>query len=61
MWNALSPDIKLTRNINAFKKMLKASLLENYKFWNSEQFFDTEIIYVESVLHNNIIIYLMLL
>ena len=34
--------------------MLKASLLENYKFWNSEQFFYTEI-YVESVLHNNII------
>ena len=32
MWNALSPDIKLTRNINAFMKMLKASLLENYKF-----------------------------
>ena len=32
MWNALSPDIKLTSNSNAFKKMLKASLLENYKF-----------------------------
>ena len=32
MWNALSPDIKLTRNINAFRKMLKASLLETYKF-----------------------------
>ena len=32
MWNALSPDIKLSRNVNAFLKMLKASLLENYKF-----------------------------
>ena len=32
MWNALSPNIKLSRNVNAFKKMLKASLLENYKF-----------------------------
>ena len=32
MWNALSPDIKLSRNVNVFKKMLKASLLENYKF-----------------------------
>ena len=32
MWNALSPDIKLSRNVNALKKMLKASLLENYKF-----------------------------
>ena len=31
MWNALSPDIKLSRNVNAFKKMLKALLLENYK------------------------------
>ena len=60
MWNALCPDIKLTRNINAFKKMLKASLLENYKFLNSEQFFDTEM-YVEYVFHNNIMIYLMLL
>ena len=60
MWNSLSPYIKLTRNINAFKKMSKASLLENYKFLNSEQFFYTEI-YVESVLHNSIMIYLMLL
>ena len=32
MWNALSSDIKLSRNVNAFKKMLKALLLENYKF-----------------------------
>ena len=32
MWNSLSPDVKLTRNVNAFKKMLKCSLLENYKF-----------------------------
>ena len=32
MWNAPSPDIKLRRNVNAFKKMLKASPLENYKF-----------------------------
>ena len=30
--NALSPDIKLSGNVIAFKKMLKASLLENYKF-----------------------------
>ena len=30
MWNALSSDIKLSRNVNAFKKMLKALLLENY-------------------------------
>ena len=28
MCNALSPDIKLSRNVNAFKKMLKASFLE---------------------------------
>ena len=27
MWNALSPDIKSSRNANAFKKMLKSSLL----------------------------------
>ena len=32
MWNALSPDVLLSRNANAFKKMLKTSLLENYKF-----------------------------
>ena len=32
MWNFLSPDIKLSRNVNAFKKMFKSSLLENYKF-----------------------------
>ena len=32
MWNALSPNLKLSRNVNAFKKMLKASLIENYKF-----------------------------
>ena len=32
MWNALSPDIKLSRNANAFKQMLKSSLLEDYKF-----------------------------
>ena len=32
VWNALSSDIKLSRNVNAFKKMLKAVLLENYKF-----------------------------
>ena len=32
MWNALSPDIKLSSNANAFKKMLKSSLLEDYKF-----------------------------
>ena len=32
MWNALSPDIKLSRNANASKKMLKSSLLEDYKF-----------------------------
>ena len=38
MWNYLSPDIKLSRKVNAFKKMLKSSLLENYKFWKSEQF-----------------------
>ena len=31
MWNSLSRDIKLSRNVNAFKKMLKSSLLENYK------------------------------
>ena len=31
MWNALSPDIKLSRNDNAFKNMLKSSLLDNYK------------------------------
>ena len=30
-WNSLSPDIKVSRNVNAFKKMLKASLLKNYK------------------------------
>ena len=61
MWNTLSPDVKLTRNINAFKKMLKASLLEKYKFLNSEQYFDTEIC-VEFV-HNKTtnMIYLMLL
>ena len=38
MWNALSPDIKLSMNVNAFKKMLKASLLENYKLLYSEQY-----------------------
>ena len=38
MWNSLSPDIKLSRNVNAFKKMSKSSLLENYKFGKSEQF-----------------------
>ena len=38
MWNSLSPDIKLSRNVNAFKKMLKSSLLENYKFRKSEPF-----------------------
>ena len=38
MWNSLSPDIKLSRNVNAFKKMLKSSLVENYKFGKSEQF-----------------------
>ena len=32
MWDSLSPDIKISRNVNAFKKMLKSSLLENYKF-----------------------------
>ena len=32
MWNALGADSKLSRNVNVFKKMLKASLLENYKF-----------------------------
>ena len=32
MWNALSPNIILSRNVNAVKKMLKASLLENYNF-----------------------------
>ena len=32
LWNALSSDINLSRNVNAFKKMLKALLLENYKF-----------------------------
>ena len=32
MSNALSPDIKLRKNANAFKKMLKSPLLENYKF-----------------------------
>ena len=31
IWNAVSPNIKLSRNVNPFKKMLKASLLENYK------------------------------
>ena len=36
MWNALSPDIKLTRKSNAFKKMLKASLLENYRFFETQ-------------------------
>ena len=30
MWNALSADIKLNRNVNVFKKMLKASLLEKF-------------------------------
>ena len=38
MWNALRTNIKLSRNVNAFKNMLKASLLENYKFLNSEQY-----------------------
>ena len=38
MRNALSADIKLSRNVNVFKKMLKVSLLENYKFLNSEQY-----------------------
>ena len=28
MWNSLSPDIKLSRNVN----LLKSSLLGNYKF-----------------------------
>ena len=32
MWNVLSPDIKLSRNVNAFKNFFKISLLENYKF-----------------------------
>ena len=33
MWNAVSQvSADLSRNVNAFKKMLKASLLENYKF-----------------------------
>ena len=32
MGNAVSPDIKLSRNVNVFKKILKASLLDNYKF-----------------------------
>ena len=35
MWKALSSDITLSRNY-AFQKMSKASLLENYKFSNSE-------------------------
>ena len=30
--NQLNPDIKLSMNVNAFKKMLKSSLLVNYKF-----------------------------
>ncbi len=30
MWNALSADIKLSRNVNVFKKMLKASLLKKF-------------------------------
>ena len=34
----LNPDIKLSGNVNAFKKMLKTSLLENYKFRNSGQY-----------------------
>ena len=33
-----SPDIKLSGNVNAFKKTLKASFFENYKFRNSGQF-----------------------
>ena len=49
MWNSLSPDIKLSRNVNAFKKMLKSSLLENYKFWKSEQFLILQ--FIEFVLH----------
>ena len=32
MWNALSADIKFSRNVNVFNKMLKASLLGNYNF-----------------------------
>ena len=32
MLNALTPDIKLSGNVNAFKNMSKASLLEKYKF-----------------------------
>ena len=41
MWNALSTDIKLGRHVNAFKKMLKASLLENLKLravFNTEMY-----------------------
>ena len=34
----LDPRLPLNRNVNAFKKMLKSSLLENYKFLKSEQF-----------------------
>ena len=33
MWTALRPDIKISGNVNAFKKILKVSLLENYKFF----------------------------
>ena len=32
MWNSLRPNIELTRNVNAFKKMLRSSLLDNYNF-----------------------------
>ena len=52
MWNSLSPDIKLSRNVNAFKKILKilkSSLLENYKFGKSEQFLILQ--FIEFVLH----------
>ena len=38
MWNALSADIKLSTNVNVFKKILEASLLDKYKFWKSEQY-----------------------
>ena len=39
MWNSLSPDIKLSRNVNVFKKMLKSSLLENDSQFESQSHF----------------------
>ena len=57
MWTALRPDIKMSGNVNAFKKILQVSLLENSIFFYIKGVFNTEI-YVEFVLH---MIYFMLL